>query len=270
MLQIKTELPLTHGINVSSDASGQLLASVVAKGTFVYMDDRPALRLASKQIDVRNIDEPFEHADVPANLVRYPADMVPCKVTTDVGVVGSAYSPARRRMRQTQVAVRVGSLAATRRVDVDANDGRLDPFTGFAFLASTHPRRTRHAGTYDPAWQAERCPLPPHDFDDRYFSNAPDGLSIAGFAEPGTLVVLENLSASGAARFALPPVAVVFDYRLGGTLVRREGHLWSVVCEPEHRRVQIVWGSTLAIGKQPSRLAWVSINTSGLEHTGAP
>lgn len=89
-----------------------------------------------------------------------------------------------------------------------------DPFAepeprGFGPVSPSWAWRERHLGTRDEAWQKERCPQMPVDFDYRFFQCAHPDL-ILPHLRSGEVVRLEGLvPGGGAIAFKLPGQAVV-------------------------------------------------------------
>lgn len=76
---------------------------------------------------------------------------------------------------------RIGAAADWVEQDVSAPQITLEatpqpetPPVSLAPIPPFWPQRSCHAGTFDEAWQAERHPLLPHDFDPRFWQCAPD------------------------------------------------------------------------------------------------
>jgi hypothetical protein len=78
---------------------------------------------------------------------------------------------------------------------------------GFGFLSPDWQARARYAGTYDAAWDADRKPLLPLDFDVRYFSAASPGLVAPGYMKGDEEVVVINAAPTPQLRFKLPGTA---------------------------------------------------------------
>jgi hypothetical protein len=116
---------------------------------------------------------------------------------------------------------------------------------GFGPIPCDWQPRARLAGTYDAAWERERQPLVPDDFQDAYFRCAPADQQVRGFLRGGEEVVLVNLTPEGVLRFALPRVALGFSTRVGGGTTHHRGHLHTVIIEPEARRLMMVWQTAL-------------------------
>lgn len=101
--------------------------------------------------------------------------------------------------------------------------------------------RLRYAGTYDRAWQEQRAPLWPDDFDARYFQCAPADQTM-DYPQGGEEVMLLNLTPDGQRRFRLParpmPVHLVLHGGRDSTLAAR---LDTIVIEPDAGRFSLAW-----------------------------
>lgn len=118
---------------------------------------------------------------------------------------------------------------------------------GFGAIAGHWQPRVGLAGTYDDAWMKTRMPLLPEDFDDRFFQCAPADQQVPGFLRGGEPVVLRHLTPGGDLRFFLPKVFLGFETRFydGTRQVHRERRLHTVILEPDHPRVSLVFQSAL-------------------------
>ncbi|MDF0673892.1 MAG: DUF2169 domain-containing protein [Nitrospira sp.] len=121
---------------------------------------------------------------------------------------------------------------------------KLSP-AGFGPIPCDWQSRAKLAGTYDDAWQKERQPLVPRDFQDAYFRCAPVDQQVNGFLQGGEEVVLVNLSAEGTLRFRLPRVSLGFSTSIDGGTTHHRGQLHTVIIEPEERRLIMVWQTAL-------------------------
>ena len=104
---------------------------------------------------------------------------------------------------------------------------------GFGPVARSWQPRIRHAGTYDEAWQRDRAPVWPKDFDERFFCAAPASLQAAPHLRGGEPVYLEGLHRDGVMRFLLPAPRMVVRFRFNGRDVRRAMTLDAVTIEPD-------------------------------------
>jgi hypothetical protein len=131
--------------------------------------------------------------------------------------------------------------------------GRLERVgpAGFGAIASYWSPRRELQGTYDEAWQKSRCPLWPTDWDPRSLLCSPADQRPKGYLEGGEPVELNNLTPYGRLRFALPRLRftfrTLFSTGLGRRALDHDGRLATVIIEPDHPRVILVWLSTLAV-----------------------
>lgn len=116
---------------------------------------------------------------------------------------------------------------------------------GFGFIARDWLPRRAFAGTYDDAWQAERAPFLPLDFDDRFFNGAHPALVSARPFKGGEAVHITNVTESGEIGFRLPasPPRVALSIR--GAVTDHVPALDTVLIEPDHRRVVLTWRVTV-------------------------
>jgi hypothetical protein len=106
------------------------------------------------------------------------------------------------------------------------------------------PRREL-AGTYDDKWRRERFPLWAEDFNARYHNSAPVDQQVAGFLRGGESAELVNLTPSSRMRFVLPRVYPFFRTQFGPERVEHRAQLCTVIIEPDHLRVIMVWQTSL-------------------------
>jgi hypothetical protein len=119
------------------------------------------------------------------------------------------------------------------------------PPAGFGPIPCDWQPRVKFAGTYDEAWQKERQPLVPKDFQDSYYRCAPADQQVNGFLKGGEEVILRNLTPEGLLRFRLPQVSLGFNTRIVGGTTHHRAQLHTVIMEPEERRLIMVWQTAL-------------------------
>lgn len=120
--------------------------------------------------------------------------------------------------------------------------------TGFGFVGRHWQPRLSLAGTYDRAWQEGRFPLPPLDFDDRYYNGAHSGLISPRHFQGGEPVELVNASPQGTLKFSLPgtrPKVAVISRSLEWTYP--EPRLDTLIIEPDLSRVVMVWRASQTV-----------------------
>ena len=119
------------------------------------------------------------------------------------------------------------------------------PPAGFGPIPCDWQPRIKLAGTYDGAWQKDRQPLVPKDFQDAYFRCAPTDQQVDDFLSGGEEVLLRNLTPDGLLRFRLPRIVLGFSTRIAGETTHHRGQLHTVVVEPDDHRVILVWQTSL-------------------------
>jgi hypothetical protein len=112
--------------------------------------------------------------------------------------------------------------------------------------------RSRHAGTMDDAWQRERMPLRPRDFDLRHHQVAAPGLVTPEHLVGGEAVRLHNLCVTGPLAFELPRVS----FGVWGVTDERETAyrvaLDTVVIRPGERLLDLTWRTNIPLPR-PAR-----------------
>ncbi|GGY36875.1 DUF2169 family type VI secretion system accessory protein [Pseudoduganella albidiflava] len=315
MWQLENSTPFAAERGWARDRDGAEVWLVAVKATF---DIAPDGTTAVSAIQPPVLRIPEYHGEAAMSSIRYEADLVLAKKTTDIIVVGNAHAPGGQPVTQCDAGFRVGPLQKVVRIFGDRHwaGGRLsepEPFTvmpivyerayggldsksarpdrdwdwrnpvgcgfaaakehlagmaapnvefpdsliaawddrpepaGFGAFAGHWQPRAAFAGTYDDAWMRERQPLPPADFDERFYQCAPRDQQAAQFLKGGEPVALVNLSPHGRLQFALPKVRLGFETRFfdGSSEVHTVRNLHTVIIEPEFPRVSLVWHSAL-------------------------
>jgi len=133
---------------------------------------------------------------------------------------------------------------------------------GFAPVAPTWEPRRLYAGTYDAAWQAERAPFLPKDFDARFFQLAPTGLT-TGQLQGGEPVELRGLTPNGLLSFTLPFLDVRAEYRVERSVQERRAILDTVTIEPDAGRLVMTWRAALRCDKKSLKVREVHTSVMG-------
>jgi len=118
---------------------------------------------------------------------------------------------------------------------------------GFGFIGRGWEPRLRYVGTYDDAWQKNRMPILPTDFDYRYFNGAPPGLIHPGHLRGGEEVRMVNLSRRGTEAFRLPRVRVRFRVVAKRKRQVVDASLDTVRLLTDGPRVVLLWRSKYAV-----------------------
>ncbi len=211
---------------------------------------------------------PIHPSDVrfPSGAVRYPADLVPTKIGTDIVCNGHVYAPSGEPCTACTAELRIGTL----RREVHAVGPRRSPDSspelfvriplgqehapGLAGVGPHEEPRRAFRGTFDDSWERTRAPLLPEDMDPRFWNAAQ--LSSARPLVGGESIVLVNLSKSGRIETTLPrvPVRVRLDDR------EERPALDLVVLEPDADRVTLTFRVSVDVtGRLDRRMPKVRI-----------
>jgi hypothetical protein len=316
MWGIMNRTPYKVGRSWGRDKDGVHEWIVAVKGTF---DIKPggSLRLADEQFEPLLLPE--YNGEYGESSLRYDADLVAPKPTTDVVLNGTAYAPKGRPSTDFLVSLRVDQVHKVIRVvgdrkwerglfglkpsasaaisklpiiyerayggydqsDPDPRNHRMDSRNpvgcgvvaqsshplgqalpnfefpdgilekagpaGFGAIDSYWSPRREFAGTYDKAWERDRLPLLPKDWDPRSLLCSPADQRPGSHLRGGELVELINLTPDGKLSFTLPKAYLRFSTRIDNSTEEHLGRLATVIIEPDHLRVIMVWQSTLKV-----------------------
>jgi hypothetical protein len=117
---------------------------------------------------------------------------------------------------------------------------------GFGFFHRAWRPRAAYAGTYDATWRKQLSPLPPEDFDARFYNCAHPDLQADGYLKAGEPVALFNLTPEGEVHFNLAEVTptCALTRKNGGGHSKTETvalHLDTLYMEPDEKRYCLVW-----------------------------
>jgi hypothetical protein len=137
---------------------------------------------------------------------------------------------------------------------------------GFGPVAPGWAPRVRFAGTYDEAWRSRRAPLPPTDFDDRFFCSAPAAQQVTGRFSGGEPVELANMTPEGRLATRLPRIEIRARAMFLDGEARAVAQLNTVRIEPDHRRIRLVWLAAMACHGREHLLRRAAVDWEG-DHT---
>jgi hypothetical protein len=116
---------------------------------------------------------------------------------------------------------------------------------GFGYVGRHWTPRAALAGTYDAAWESERSPFLPDDFDERFFNGASPGLVATPHLRGGEDVKINNASSQGDLAFQLPSDAYETDVWIKGKSTTYPMVFDTLIIEPDESRFSQVWRSTV-------------------------
>jgi hypothetical protein len=100
------------------------------------------------------------------------------------------------------------------------------------------PRRAL-AGTYDEAWQQQRFPVLPTDFDRRFLNAAPADQQLPSY-QPGETIRLENMSRAGRDRIVLPELAPAVAIVEGRRMLELRATVDTIIISPAEQCLSLI------------------------------
>jgi hypothetical protein len=117
---------------------------------------------------------------------------------------------------------------------------------GFGAVCSFWMPRRAFQGTYDAKWIESRKPLLPADFDPQWLQCAPVDQQIAPHLVGGEPFAVIGMTPGGTLRFDLPKHYFGFTTHIGTSQHEHRAKIVTVIIEPDHPRVIVVWHTTLS------------------------
>lgn len=170
----------------------------------------------------------------------------------------------------TGFAVKAKHLVGERVANIECRNNLISswnqrpPPAGFGPVAGHWQPRLKFAGTYDERWEEERLPLLPEDFDARYYQCAPPDQQVAGYLRGGEWVVLQNFTPQGVLKFQLPTVTLNFETHFARETVSHAADLHTVIIEPDHSRLIMVWHTNLQCHAKVLKLERTTLTDGGM------
>lgn len=315
MWSITNHTPYKAGKTWGRDKEGVHEWIVAVKATYDILADG-SVKLAEEQLDP--LLAPEYNGEDGVSSLRYEADLVAPKPTTDVLINGTAYAPNGKPSTNFIVGARIGRIQKAIRVrghriwyegafgpaassaqpiselpityerayggydqtDPDPKNQRMDSRNpvgcgvvaqpdsqlgqpvpnfeypngdlekdgpaGFGAIDSYWSPRRELNGTYDEAWQQNRLPLLPEDWDPHSLLCSPVDQRPETYLTGGEPVDLINLTPGGKLSFVLPKVHLSFRTLIDTRKEEHRSRLSSVIIEPDFPRVIMVWLTSLA------------------------
>lgn len=132
----------------------------------------------------------------------------------------------------------------------------------YGFCAPNWQPRVSYAGTYDEAWQQNRAPYLPTDYDNRFLSMAHRDLVYPGYIQGGEPVQITGMHKSGNLQFKLPHVKLAAMVNLAGQEKRPVFQMETLIIEPNDLILSMVWKAALPCDKKAQKVEKVSIALS--------
>ena len=132
--------------------------------------------------------------------------------------------------------------------------------TGVAPIGRHFEPRRRYLGTTDEAWQKERLPLLPADFDDRFNHAAHPDLVTPQHLRGGELVQVHNMCAGGPLQFELPRLRFYVGARRLRQTVEHRPVLDTVLLEPNARELELTWRAAVRMPARAFELIEIQVH----------
>jgi len=120
----------------------------------------------------------------------------------------------------------------------------------FGFIGPSWLPRSKLTGTYDEAWQKNRLPHLPKDFDERFHNAAIPELIARPHLVGGERVSVVGATPQGHLAFELPRVRLRVTAFIRGKESTLSPVLDMVVIEPDERRVSLTWRAAFSCPRQ--------------------
>jgi hypothetical protein len=132
---------------------------------------------------------------------------------------------------------------------------------GFGAIATWWlPRRDLH-GTADAAWQAERMPLPPLDFDPRFNQVASPSLQMERPLQPGDVLAAHGLCKEGLFQITIPDLRLVAHLRRAAAPpVSLPLVLDTALLEPASSRIELTFRLVVPLGRGATLLREIRLD----------
>lgn len=127
--------------------------------------------------------------------------------------------------------------------------GHRPPPACFGFTSPGWEPRLRYGGTYDAAWEEERAPLLPRDFDPRFLNAGAPGLVASGYLRGDEPVVVSGVTSAGGVSFRLPgvrPPKIEVEHS-GRQDAPVATNLETVVVDTDARKLFLLWRGQLSV-----------------------
>jgi hypothetical protein len=130
---------------------------------------------------------------------------------------------------------------------------------GFGFIARNWQPRSLLMGTYDEAWEKQRNPLLPKDFDPACYAAASAGLCSDNYLSGGEEVTITNVTANGQMNFNLPMDKVKVVSYINQQRVEHDTVLDTVIIEPHRNTVVLTWRVAIRCHWNLSMVEWLKV-----------
>ena len=270
-MQIENEARCEILVLPGYDGDGRESVTVLAKGTYsLEHGETPEPLGPEDRLPFVMADEFW--GEPGASAVKYEAEVAPFKPFADLVLLGHAYDPRGRATKGVNVEFEVdGNRHAAKVTSSEALDAiplhflerpsggpnwlRTNrPRSGFGFYPKNFRPRVDYAGTYDEAWESERSPFLPEDFDYRFFQSAFPSLIRSRYLAGGESLRIVGACDRGRIDSAVPRIGIDVEVFQDADEQRHPAHLDTLVALPDLGKLVMIWRLMLVTGRPPSTL----------------
>jgi hypothetical protein len=132
---------------------------------------------------------------------------------------------------------------------------------GLGFWPENAAHRLPHAGTYDAVWQQEIAPDLPRDFDPQFYNVAHPDAQLPSAPAPGTPIRLVHLAEQPVIECVFPALDLCVQATTAAGEMQAPEALRpdTLILEPDHNRLSVIWRLLLPAGRERSTLRSVRL-----------
>jgi hypothetical protein len=135
--------------------------------------------------------------------------------------------------------------------------------SGFGAIAPRWQPRRDLAGTYDEAWQKNRAPYLPKDFNPGFFQTAPADQIVAGHLRGGEPVEIEGVTENGeVVRFQIPACHPAITFCLPDGDHIKNAVLETVIINTDESRLTLAWAANHPCDKKALQIREIVIQNT--------
>lgn len=112
---------------------------------------------------------------------------------------------------------------------------------GFGVISRDWQPRLSLAGTYDEAWQEQRMPLEPLDFNPLFYNCANPNFTLKSVLKAGDQFSISNVTPDGNFNFVIPNDQILVSVVMQGNETTYVAKLDTLVIEPDEKRISFTW-----------------------------
>lgn len=133
----------------------------------------------------------------------------------------------------------------------------------FAPIAPAWLPRRAYAGTYDDAWQRNRAPYLPDDFDPRFFQCATPEFAFDRYLQAGEPIQVAGVMPDGPISFTVPNSHLSVGVTVAGSSQTPPVNLETLSIEPDENRACFTWRAAVPCDRKALKVEKIVVSRSG-------